>query len=355
MSGEAFPFVGESRRLKHGELIQDEDLAYAVAGTIMGNKDTTPHNSFDYVTLHSLRGLDSSYVSISGTQMLATSHPSFLADTVEIPDTESAVFAVYGYGADIAFSLRSPMGVIYDSLSSTPDSSVLFQAENNMIVFMIDLPDSGSWSMEVVCNSAPGDVWPILFGWQWLDDVKMTAYLAPPIISQGDSIIIYGYLKDNLENPVIDASVEANIYADSIGLTEQIIMEDNGIYPDELESDGIYTAVAFPAVTDSSELAIEIVADGESQSGYIFHKEMSLGAIVLNAWFIPDFECGDVDASGIVNILDITYLINYLYKGGPAPDPIESADVNSSGIVNLLDITYLINYLYKGGPEPDCP
>jgi len=32
----------------------------------------------------------------------------------------------------------------------------------------------------------------------------------------------------------------------------------------------------------------------------------------------------------------------------------ECADVNNSGAVNLLDITYLINYLYKEGPAPDC-
>jgi uncharacterized protein (TIGR02145 family) len=29
-------------------------------------------------------------------------------------------------------------------------------------------------------------------------------------------------------------------------------------------------------------------------------------------------------------------------------------DVNNSGSINILDITYLINYVYKGGPEPDC-
>lgn len=31
-------------------------------------------------------------------------------------------------------------------------------------------------------------------------------------------------------------------------------------------------------------------------------------------------DCGDVNNSASVNILDVTYLINYLYKGGPAPD-----------------------------------
>jgi hypothetical protein len=65
--------------------------------------------------------------------------------------------------------------------------------------------------------------------------------------------------------------------------------------------------------------------------------------------------CGDANGNGAINALDITYLINYLYKGGAAPDPLERADVNSSGIVNALDITFMINFLYKGGAAPNCP
>jgi len=70
---------------------------------------------------------------------------------------------------------------------------------------------------------------------------------------------------------------------------------------------------------------------------------------------IPTYICGDVDGDELVNILDIVYLINYKYKEGPAPDPLESADVNSDELVNILDIVYLINYKYKEGPEPVCP
>lgn len=65
--------------------------------------------------------------------------------------------------------------------------------------------------------------------------------------------------------------------------------------------------------------------------------------------------CGDVNQSGGVNILDLTFIINYLYQGGPAPNPIEIGDVNSSGSINILDITYLIVYLYQNGPAPNCP
>lgn len=67
------------------------------------------------------------------------------------------------------------------------------------------------------------------------------------------------------------------------------------------------------------------------------------------------FMCGDANGDETVNILDITYMISYLYKDGSPPDPLEAADVNNSGDVNILDITYLIANLYKGGPEPNCP
>jgi len=68
-----------------------------------------------------------------------------------------------------------------------------------------------------------------------------------------------------------------------------------------------------------------------------------------------EFICGDTDGSGIIDLLDITYFISYLYRGGSTPNPLIAADVNNSGGVNLLDIIYLINYLYKSGPEPECP
>ncbi|MEW5924400.1 MAG: S8 family serine peptidase, partial [Candidatus Zixiibacteriota bacterium] len=66
------------------------------------------------------------------------------------------------------------------------------------------------------------------------------------------------------------------------------------------------------------------------------------------------FKCGDVDGSGLINLLDVTYLIKYIYKGGPLPLPPQSADADGDGSTNILDIIYLIRYLYKGGPLPVC-
>jgi len=75
---------------------------------------------------------------------------------------------------------------------------------------------------------------------------------------------------------------------------------------------------------------------------------------ILTVEIGPAWVCGDVDGDGTVNLLDVTFLLSYIYKSGDAPPVLEAADVNNTGELNILDITYLINYLYKDGPDPDC-
>jgi len=70
---------------------------------------------------------------------------------------------------------------------------------------------------------------------------------------------------------------------------------------------------------------------------------------------IRAFICGDVNSDGYVNIFDITFIIDYLYRDGATPAFPESADINNDGTINIFDITGLINYLYYDGPFPNCP
>jgi len=63
---------------------------------------------------------------------------------------------------------------------------------------------------------------------------------------------------------------------------------------------------------------------------------------------------GDANGDGVINSADIAYLINYLFKSGPAPDPLWLGDCNCDGVINSSDVVYLINYLFKGGPAPAC-
>ena len=67
-----------------------------------------------------------------------------------------------------------------------------------------------------------------------------------------------------------------------------------------------------------------------------------------------EYICGDANEDEVVNILDIVFIINYIYKAGPSPSYWQIMDVDGSGTVNVLDITYLIDYLYKGGDDLIC-
>jgi hypothetical protein len=70
---------------------------------------------------------------------------------------------------------------------------------------------------------------------------------------------------------------------------------------------------------------------------------------------ICDWRYGDPNRDDAINISDAVYLIAYIFKCGPEPDPIESGDANCDNRVNIADVVFLINYIFAGGPEPSCP
>jgi len=61
---------------------------------------------------------------------------------------------------------------------------------------------------------------------------------------------------------------------------------------------------------------------------------------------------GDVNGDADVNVADAVYLINWIFKGGPAPKRMSEADADCDGKTNISDAVYIINYIFKGGPEP---
>ena len=65
-------------------------------------------------------------------------------------------------------------------------------------------------------------------------------------------------------------------------------------------------------------------------------------------WYYP----GDVDHSGEVDIADLTYLVNYMFKKGWPPVIEAAAQMDGQGGVDVSDLTYLVKYMFKQGPPP---
>ena len=62
----------------------------------------------------------------------------------------------------------------------------------------------------------------------------------------------------------------------------------------------------------------------------------------------PEYELGDVNRDGSVNIADVTTLIDYLLSGNASGVNLEGADCDQDGSVNISDVTDLIDYLLSG-------
>ncbi len=68
----------------------------------------------------------------------------------------------------------------------------------------------------------------------------------------------------------------------------------------------------------------------------------------------PEWIYGDCNRDEKITVSDVVFLINYLFKGGPTPDPLLAGDANCDEQVTVSDVVYLINYLFKSGPQPAC-
>ena len=68
----------------------------------------------------------------------------------------------------------------------------------------------------------------------------------------------------------------------------------------------------------------------------------------------PPYMCGDINGDDKINLLDPIYLVNYLFRSGPAPNPWERGDVNYDQEVNINDLVYIVDYIFNHGADPIC-
>jgi C1A family cysteine protease len=62
--------------------------------------------------------------------------------------------------------------------------------------------------------------------------------------------------------------------------------------------------------------------------------------------------CGDVNDSRAVDISDAICMVNYIFCGGAAPDPLSVGDVDCNSGISIADAVYLIVYIFSHGPRP---
>jgi hypothetical protein len=96
--------------------------------------------------------------------------------------------------------------------------------------------------------------------------------------------------------------------------------------------------------------------DFPTQNAYQATHQGMRDAFVTKLTWTPSYPCGDVNTDEKIDLLDVVFLINYLFVGEPVPQLASLEDVNCSGSFNLADVVFLIKYIFRNGPAPcaDC-
>jgi hypothetical protein len=63
--------------------------------------------------------------------------------------------------------------------------------------------------------------------------------------------------------------------------------------------------------------------------------------ITQNIQFLP----GDANCNGLVNVMDVLSVINYIIGNNPQPFCFENADVNGDGLINVNDVVGTVNII----------
>jgi parallel beta-helix repeat protein len=134
---------------------------------------------------------------------------------------------------------------------------------------------------------------------------------------------------------------------------------ENGIPLTDLAGYRIYRNIT------GSHTEFELIAEVDATTTFYQDTELIPGIIYyysITAFDTDGYESehrhsiesrrGDVNSDDEIDIGDVVYLINYLYRGGPEPLIFLSGDANDDGIINVGDVVYLVTYLFREGLPP---
>ncbi|MFC1475763.1 Ig-like domain-containing protein, partial [Candidatus Zixiibacteriota bacterium] len=100
---------------------------------------------------------------------------------------------------------------------------------------------------------------------------------------------------------------------------------------------------------------------GQGGSAFTVRFVVSDGALadtVEATYTILPYVIGDCNADNSIDPLDVTILMNYIYRSGPEPTPaLAVGDLNCDDSVDPTDMAIMVNFVYRQGPPfpVSCP
>ena len=112
---------------------------------------------------------------------------------------------------------------------------------------------------------------------------------------------------------------------------------------------GATAAVTITSLPTDKPIMLRLQQTSGSSSEYCFIDDIEVCYEATWEPEEPEFTPGDVNDDGVVNIADVTSLIDYLLSGDGSGINLYAADVNSDDNINIADVTHLIDILLNPG------
>jgi hypothetical protein len=230
------------------------------------------------------------------------------------------------WGHSLSILMNNGDGIFQPPVNYDPGGGGIYPNS----VFCADL--NGDLYLDVaVANGLTDDVWILM--------------------NNGDGSLgpIEYYSAGDAPSSIFCADIDGDNYMDLVVANES----SNNVSIHENNGSGLFPSmVSFSAGQDPRSVFCADLDGDDDLDLAVANFSSNNVSILENLRF--SYITGDANGDGAITGADVLYLVNYLYRSGPPPDPMESGDADCNGVVGPSDIVYLINYLFLGGPPPGC-
>ncbi|MCJ7458592.1 MAG: dockerin type I repeat-containing protein [candidate division Zixibacteria bacterium] len=176
------------------------------------------------------------------------------------------------------------------------------------------------------------------------------AGISAPFIFSGPVVYDSTTFRDSRVNYMLYKNVNETLIGSNKVLLSAIPVTEHIIGPGR----GYLATLCFRVIGDTGHVVVDTAFFPPSNHLTFVTSEPEGYTPIFIKGVLPvvAYKPGDANHDMTVNVTDVIFLINYLFKNGPPPYPFVAADVNASCDINVVDVIYLINYLFKGGPPP---
>ena len=110
------------------------------------------------------------------------------------------------------------------------------------------------------------------------------------------------------------------------------------------------TLLVWNNATGTPPVSNVVVFGGGSFAANFTDGEIEFVGTVTN-----DFQRGDSNDDGTINIADIIWMLAEMFTGGTTTDCLSADDTNADGLNDAADAVYTATYIFLGGPAPAAP